>query len=174
MPDNGIFCVLLVFWNAQRASKGEECIAQNQFARNIFHDFLFYMLICLYICTLSTHRSRLPLSLAYSFAFYSIARLLALQSEREAFCFFTYIGVIAFHVLKRSRVSSALSCMHIAICTAVEEEEKESTQRIAAACTNVMQMQCNRFNRLCVCVPVGAFTFSRLQFFTCNASSFIY
>lgn len=82
---------------------------------------------------------------------------------KEAFCIFTYIGVIAFHVLKRSR----LSIMH------VRKRERESTQRMPRHVdfTNVMQMQCNRFNRLCAC---WCLHFSRLQFFTCNASSFIY
>lgn len=163
MPDNGIFCVLLVFWNALRVSEwegegeGKAKSAQNQFARNIFHDFLFYMLICLYICTLSTHRS-LPIALqASKQASEQYAK------GKEAFCIFTYIGVIAFHVLKRSR----LSIMH------VRKRERESTQRMPRHVdfTNVMQMQCNRFNRLCAC---WCLHFSRLQFFTCNASSFIY
>lgn len=73
MPDNGIFCVLLVFWNAHErrwrrrrrrreaawethnrkgSERERECIAQNQFARNIFSWFLFlhaYLLIYAHI-----------------------------------------------------------------------------------------------------------------------------
>lgn len=122
MPDNGIFCVLLVFWNAQRDRRGEGergSIAQNQFARNIFHDFLFYMLICLYMHIIYTSQSE-----TLSIALHRSSREWEREAmAKEAFCFFTYIGVIAFHVLKRSRVS----IMHM-------RRKRESTHRIAAAC----------------------------------------
>lgn len=81
-------------------------------------------------------------------------------------------GILYFHIYWSNCIScfKALETLYHA-CE--EERERESTQRMPRHVdfTNVMQMQCNRFNRLCAC---WCLHFSRLQFFTCNASSFIY
>lgn len=155
MPDNGIFCVLLVFWNALRVSEREaEREKRKVHKTNLLEiSFMIFFSTCLfayiYICTLSTHRS-LPIALHRGRKWERASKQASERAIRER-----QRGILYFHIYWSNCIScfKALETLYHA-CE--EEREREGAHRECRGMSTLQMLcKCNVIGSIgCVCLLV--------------------